>query len=323
MAFPHFTTRQLDAYVAVAQLRSFGAAAERLALTTSAVSQLIAELEEVVGFRLFDRSTRRVALSAAGRDFLEPAQAVLRQMALASRAAEDLRSHASGLVRVAAPLAIAATILPAAIEAFARERPKVVVHIQDTTVERLCDAVVNTEVDFGIGPDRAVGNAVVRTTLFASPWVLWCAPSHALARQDPVRWPQLRDHPLVAAGRDHESGVAQMHHDLPDDERITPMEIVEHVTTALGLTACGLKATLGPAYVNGLAQSLGLVMRRIVEPEIQRAVCLYRPARRTASPAAQTFAEFLAQWLGQWSASQPWHGPVCPGLGVSAGAAPR
>lgn len=312
MAFPRFTPRQLDAYVAVAQLRSFGAAAERLALTTSAVSQLVSELEDAVGFRLFDRSTRRVALSAAGRDFLEPAQAVLRQMELTGRAAEDVRSRAAGLVRVAAPLAIAATILPPLIEAFNRERPKVVVHIQDTAVERLCDAVADTEVDFGIGPDRAVGSAVVRETLFTSPWVLWCAPTHALAGQGAVRWPQLREVPLVAAGRDHESGVAQMHRNLPDDDRITPVEIVEHVTTALGLAACGLKATLAPAYVDGLAGALGLVMRRIVEPEVQRSVCLYRPARRSTSPAAEAFGEFLLQWLGAWSLRQPWQAPAGP-----------
>lgn len=70
MAFLRFTLRQLETFVCVAELRSFAGAAERLGMTPQAVSQLIAELEKVLSFRLFDRSTRKVSLSAAGSDFL-------------------------------------------------------------------------------------------------------------------------------------------------------------------------------------------------------------------------------------------------------------
>src|SRR5437762_13711832 len=101
MSLPRFTPRQLGAFVAVAELRSFAAAADRLALTPSAVSQLVAGLEQALGFRLFDRSTRRVALSAAGREFLASAHTALKHFQLAETAADDVRHRAAGLVRVA------------------------------------------------------------------------------------------------------------------------------------------------------------------------------------------------------------------------------
>src|SRR2546427_480360 len=108
MAFARFTPRQLDAFVAVSDLRSFSAAGQRLGLTPSAVSQLVvAELEAAVGFRLFERTTRAVALSPAGREFLGSAEQVLRHIGLAESAAADVRNRAAGIVRIAAPLVIA------------------------------------------------------------------------------------------------------------------------------------------------------------------------------------------------------------------------
>jgi DNA-binding transcriptional LysR family regulator len=289
MPLLRFTPRQLEAFASVAQAGGFGAAAERLGLSPSAISQLVAELEDAVGFRLFDRSSRKVALSAAGREFLAPAQAALAQLVLAERAAADVRHRAVGRVRVAAPLAIAATLVPAALEAFARTHPQVDVRLRDTPVEQLVDAVVQADADLAVGPDRSTTDDIACAPLFESPWVLWCAPGHALAAFDPVSWPMLRQHAVVTAGRDHERGVGPMDPRLPEGERIVPVDVVDHLTTAFGLAARGLVATLAPAYVAGLARPLGLVMRRITGPEVLRQVC--------RSPAAEAFAEHLAAWL--------------------------
>ncbi len=105
---------------------------------------------------------------------------------------------------------------------------------------------------------------------------------------------------LVAAGRDHERSVAQMLVNAPPDARITPIDVVGNVTTALGIASQGLAATLAPAYVGVLARHFGLVMRRVVGPETIRHVCVYRSAARAVSPAAEGFAEFLLGWLKKW-----------------------
>jgi DNA-binding transcriptional LysR family regulator len=133
---------------------------------------------------------------------------------------------------------------------------------------------------------------------------MWCGPRHELARLKRVRWSDLRGTPLVAAGRDHERGVAQMHLNTPEDRRVTPVDVVDNISTALGIAAQGLAVTLAPAYVGVMARTMGLEMRRVVEPETVRKVCLYRPAARPLSPAAEGFAEYLSVWLPQWSADQ-------------------
>jgi DNA-binding transcriptional LysR family regulator len=297
MPLPRFTPRQLKAFVTVAELRSFAAAAERLALTPSAMSQLVHELEAAVNFKLFDRSTRRVELTSAGREFLASAETALKHLRLAQSAADDVRHRAAGLVRIAAPLVMASVVLPQVIKAYLVERPKVKVHIRDTPVEKLVDAVASGDTDLALGPDRVVGDGVTRSMLFQSPWVMWCAPEHPLAQQRSVTWADLKDHPLVAAGRDHERSVAQMSHALPGDERVTPMDVVDHMSTALGMAAANLAITLSPAYVQALAKPMGLVMRHIVAPVVLRDICLYRSSRRTSSAAAEGFAAHLERCL--------------------------
>lgn len=288
----------------VADLLSYSAAAARMALSPSAVSQLVTELEAAVGFTLFDRTTRKVALSAAGREFLVAAGGTLRQVRLTEQTASDLRNRAAGLVRIAAPMVIAAAILPEAVRAFAALQPKVVVRIRDCAVEHLIDAVASGSVDLAIGPDRTADASIARTSLFESPWVLWCVPEHALAKKKTVLWEELRGHALVAAGHDHERSVSQMRAGLPDSERISPVDVVDNISTSLGIAATGMAATLSPAYVGILAERFNLVMRRIMEPEVMREVCIYRSATRAPPPAAQGFAEFLETWMGRWHLQQ-------------------
>lgn len=307
MALTRFSLRQLEAFVAVADLHSFAAASERLGLSSSAVSQLIAELEATLGFRVFDRSTRRVSLSSAGRDFLGSAAAVLRHVNLAESAAGDVRNRAAGMVRIGAPLVLAGSILPAVIRAFTDKRPKVVVRIRDLPVDGLVEAVASGDVDLALGPDRPLAPTVAREPVFDSPWVLWCSPTHPLSAHRSLRWKDLHDVPLVAAGRDHERSVAQMHLNAPEGERVRPVDVVDNITTALGLAAQGLAVTLAPAYVGELAEKLGLQKRRVTDPEVIRQVCIYRPTSRSIPPAAEAFGEFLGDWL---RAKLPGSGPA-------------
>lgn len=300
MALTRFTLRQIEALVAVAELHSFSAAAQRLGMTPQAISQLVADLEAVLSFRLFERTTRRVSLSSAGRDFLSSAESVLRHVRAAESAAADVLNRAAGIVRVGAPLVLASTALPLAIRAYQALRPKVVVRVRDIGVDGLVDAVADGDADLAIGPDRPVGPEVSRHALFESLWVLWCAPNHPLARKRTLRWSELRKHPLVAAGHDHERSVAQMRLGIPEDERVTPVDVVDNISTALGISAQGLAMTLAPAYVSVLAASFGLVMRRVVEPETVRKVCLYAPLSRRMSPAAEGFAQHLVEWMPRW-----------------------
>jgi DNA-binding transcriptional LysR family regulator len=301
MSFTRFTLRQIEAFIAVAELQSFSAAAERLGLTAQAVSQLIGELEAHLGFRLFDRTTRRVALSSAGRDFHPSAQTLMRHVQGTEIVADDVRHQAAGILRIGAPLVLASTAIPEAIKAFQEKRPRVVVRVRDVAVDQLVESVAAGDVDLAVGPDRATTEDVTSQALFDSAWVLWCSPKHKLAKSKRLTWSDIVGEPLVAAGFDHERGVAQMRLSAPEESRVVPLDVVDNITTALGVAAQGRMATLAPAYVGVLALKFGLVMRRVVDPETVRKVCLYKPTARALSPAADAFSDHLAIWLPKWA----------------------
>ncbi|WP_043328008.1 LysR family transcriptional regulator [Curvibacter gracilis] len=293
----HFTLRQTEAFLAVAAVGSFTRASELLHLSPSAVSQLINELETALGYTVFDRTTRRVDLSAAGRAFMPSAEALCRQFSLTKMAALDIKNQASGLVRVAAPMVVACVMLPRLMAQYARIQPNVVLRLVDCPVEELVLKVANREVDLAIGPDRPVGPEVERVELYPSPWVAWCAPWHPFARRASLSWSDLASENLVAAGRDYEIHLNSIFRQLPVPLRATPSQVVNNVSSALGLAAAGLCYTITPSYVEALALPLGLVMREITSPIVLREMSLFQPADRTLSPAAAGFGEHIISAL--------------------------
>lgn len=292
----NLTIKQLRAFTTVADLQSFSLAAQRLNLTTGAVSLLVRDIELEVGFTLFDRTTRRVALSQAGREYLPAAQQVLRQVQAAVMAATDVKNRTTGVVRVAAPLIVAQSILPPAMAAYRNMHRDVVVRPADCTVEDLVRLVEEDHADIAIGPDRPTSDLVQRIAVYDSPWVLWCAAPHPLAQRKRITWAMLKNESVIAAGRDYETRVAEALQHTPEADRFVPSYVVDNVTTALGIAAAGLGVTLCPRYVGVVARHMGLVMKRIENPEIVREFSIYLP-RRALSPAVAAFAEFLQAHL--------------------------
>ncbi|VVE80759.1 LysR family transcriptional regulator [Pandoraea sputorum] len=300
MPLSRLNARQLETFLAIVDCGSIARAADRVCLTPSAVSQLLGELEREVGFRLFDRTTRRVTLTAAGADFLPAATAAMTQLHAAQRSAKNIRDRASGVIRVGAPLVLCAAVLPDAIAAYRELHPKVTIRPTDVDVEHLVSSVADGEIDIALGPNQPLGDRVSATPLFESPWVVWCSPRHALARYDVVPWEVLRETAIVATGRDHEYSVTRMLSDQPEDNRVFPVEIVENVTTAFGMARAGLSVTLAPDYVQDFARSQDLIMRRTGKPETIRQICLYHARERALSPAAAGFHTFLIRWVDDW-----------------------
>lgn len=121
---------ELEAYVMLTRHLHFARAAEALNASPSALSRIVGRLEDEVGARLFERDTRRVALTAAGQSFLSFAEDTLHRRDLLRQSLDSLDGRLRGTLRVYASVTACYTILPPLVEALGREHPELKLSVE-------------------------------------------------------------------------------------------------------------------------------------------------------------------------------------------------
>lgn len=295
----NITLRQLRAFVAVARTGSFTLAAESLFVTQSALSGLIKELEQSLGVRLFDRSTRRIQLSEVGGAIYPLIDKTLLDLDGVIEEVTHLKALKKGLVRIAAPQLMACTLLPEVIARYRGEYPDVEIHLVDCAVESVVSRVFSGEVDLGVGPERDPNSDIDAETLFTLPFHAVLPPDHALAAQPEVRWAELVDHPLITLKGEF---VQRLSGDLREafrDLDLTPATTVTFMSTALSMVASGLGITVCIPYAASLVRRYGFAMRPVVEPTVTRNFYVFTRSGRSLSPAAERFRDFLRRHVAE------------------------
>ena len=130
---------KLTVFARVVEAKTFTAAANTLRVPKSSVSRAIAQLEESLGVRLLQRTTRTLALTEAGLALYDRASRALTELSDATSAARELQGTPSGVVRVTAPVDVGTSILVSLIQAFSKEYPSINVEVSLTG--RLVDLV--------------------------------------------------------------------------------------------------------------------------------------------------------------------------------------
>lgn len=294
------TLRQLRAFLAVAHAGSFTAAAHRLHLTQSAVSVLVGELERAVGLRLFDRTTRQVQLTDAGRELHPVAEKMLADLGQALAASRDLVARARGRVSVAATPLMSAILLPRAIAEFDRLHPGIRVVLRDTQAAQIQPQVRDGEVDFGIGTVERPGREIDAEPLMVDALVLALPAGHALAeRRRSARWSDLAGERFIALRRDN--SVGQL---IGDSLAASGIEVqvvheVAFLSTLLGLVDAGLGVAVLPSYASPALQAQRVRIRPLVGPLVRRESSILTRRGRSLSPAAAAFKDFLKDYVGR------------------------
>src|SRR5262245_56766480 len=159
-----FTSRQFRAFLLVAQHRNFSRAAEALFITPAGLSLLIRELENQLGFRLFDRTTRHVELTADGSQLLPVVQRNVEEVeSTVSRIGQTAKA-ASQTNSIGANSMVAGNVLPQAIKEFHRQRPDVRFQLSDVDFPTVQQRVEAGTLDMGIG--WAKNSPVIQRTPF-------------------------------------------------------------------------------------------------------------------------------------------------------------
>ena len=282
----------LRAFATVAQLKSFAAAARTLHLSQPALSRRISRLEEMVGVRLFDRTTRSVELTTVGREFLRQVRTMLEQLDRSIAGLQDVASLAAGEVTVACVFSAVHHFLPAVIRTWRTRHPQVQVRIVEEGADAVLACVQQGEADFGLNYIGMQEPGLEFRPLLQEPFVLACRPDHPLARRREVAWRELGayDHIRVSKASRNRLFIDQALADLPPLPR--PVCEVRHVSTLIGMVEAGLGIAVVPQLTLP-AQPAGVVGVRLAQPAVARTIGLIQRSGRSLSPSAAAFVDLL------------------------------
>jgi DNA-binding transcriptional LysR family regulator len=294
-------TRQLAAFCAVVERKSFSQAAERLGVTQPAVSLQVRSLEKRLGRKLLDRSGRRVEPTEAGLALYRGAQ---RMLALEGQLMEELdageEGELGGTLEVGASTGPGSTVVPVLLCEFQHENPGVAVSLSISDTQSVVDRVADRELELGVVGAARRHRGVVFEPFFRDEVVLACPPGHRFAGRN-VSLEELREEPLIVMQEG--AGVRQVIEDelrragtrLRDLEPRLELGLQESVKSAVA-AGHGVTFISRTAIEADLAAGT-LVTARVKGLEPSREISLVRSAGRSPTRAAEAFLEFARERL--------------------------
>ena len=305
---PSFELRHLRYFVAVAEERNFGRAAERLGIAQPGLSQQIASLEALVGTRLLDRSRRLFRLTLPGQIFLSEARKTLAQADAALSAVERATRGETGRISIGYVASTAyAGILTELIGSFRRTNPNVELRIIEMEMRRQLDRISEGALDFGfIRPPAPVPRGLQTLTVLSEPLAAILPVGHPLAADESIAIERLADEAFVMLNQPADVGFHRLTviacQAAGFEPRIEAM--ASDFTTIASMVAVGLGVALAPLSTACL-QLPGVVYRSLASVEARSEVAVAFRRNETASAVEAFIAHCRARVSQQAVAGVP------------------
>ena len=294
----NITSRQLKAFVLTARHQSFSRAAEQLFITQSGMSVLVRELETQLGVRLFERTTRKVELTAFGNQFLPVADRSLRELEAAAASLSRSAAAAKDYLSIGAAPFPAAEILPQAIRAYATLDARLQIQVVDAERPRLIEMLQAGQIDVALltgAPEDPPGTQWSPVAHFA---LMFVCPAE-MGRELPVelRWADISRLRLIGLPRGYP--IQQLvDEQLARAGRFSPAEVsCNYLETQIAMVETGVGAAVVPTSAAPTCAKRKVTMHAIIDPVVWTHFCWATSRARPLSPRAQDFGEFLRGYL--------------------------
>ena len=247
--------RHLRYFVAVAEELHFGRAAKRLHLSQPPLSQQIRRLEESLGYALFLRTSRAVALTSAGEAYLERAR---RTLHMVQRDIEETRRIGAGEVgslHIGFVGSAMLTTLPRIFGEYRERFPQVQLHLHESFTSQVVEGLENGLLDAGVLRDGDGRETITTMELFTEPYVAVLPVTHACAGQKSVSPGMLRGDPFVYYPRSAGSRAFEKPMTMFEEHGFRPQIVQDasHWLSILRLVGAGLGVSVAPACVRRIA----------------------------------------------------------------------
>lgn len=295
--FPDLSARQLQAVLAVAEYRSFVAAAAHLGTSQPALTRTIKAVEAAVGARLFERSTRHVRVTEAGREFAAVAERLVADLRLAVESLREIGDGQRGLVVLSTIMSVATSILPPILSSFRDANPGMEVLLREGVHDAVLTEVRTGAADLGITYTGELPAPIAATPLARQAFEVLMPRDHALAGRDGLSLADLDGGALVSLPAEARTRRLVDAAALEAGLALRPSVTVTQFATLVACVRAGLGAAIVPTGAVGAPLPPDLATRPLVSPRLALDVGLVTLRDRAPSRPATALAALLrSRW---------------------------
>ena len=283
----------VQAFVAIADQGGFQRAAGTLNITQAALSRRLQTLEGFLGVKLVERTTRAVALTSIGENFLPQARRLMTDLSAALVEIRETGRALRGDVTLACVPTVGVQYLPKILQDYCARFPENRIKVLDHASSGVAQAVLRREAEFGINIAGHHHAELSSIPLLEDRFVMICRDDHPLAARKRLSWKQLEPHRVIFPGNDSNNtpllrlalGEAKL--------ALRSVYEVQRSSTAVGLVAQGIGVAVVPSLAIQAGAYPNIKVVALADPVVTRTFVLI--ARRSAhlSPAAQALYDMI------------------------------
>ncbi|WP_430465051.1 LysR family transcriptional regulator [Tabrizicola sp.] len=286
---------KLEMFIALANERHFGRAAEVVGVTQPSLSSAIRQLEDQLGVQLVYRGSRFQGLTPEGQRVLDWARRIVGDMRALKDEMRSVHAGLSGNLRIG----VIPTAMPMVADLtapFTARHPNVRVTILSRTSAEILDGIDTLELDAGITYlDNEPLGRVAQTPLYTEFYRYLCAPSSPHAARAQITWHEVASLPLCLLTADMQNRRIVNQHLAEAGARVQAMVESNSTIALVSHVRSGLWASVVPMKLAEMFTGQGLVAIPIVEPEAEHLVGLITTRRDPQTPVLQALMEEAAR----------------------------
>ncbi len=290
-----YNPRDMMLFAKVAECQSISAAARALKRPKASVSRAVARLEDALGVRLVERSSRHLSLTEIGEMFLVHCQRVAEELSEAEATVENMKGTVSGVLRVAVPIVFGRLVLSPILPKFVSAYPQLRCEIKIT--DRLIDPV-EAGFDLVIRASPLEDSALISRLLGEAPYGVFASPEY-LAQFPPLTDPgQLADHKLIDLFDGATTKLMEFRRGgVAESVKVNCHVDINDATMRRDIAIQGIGVAVLPSSTCREAVQSGKLVRILSDCELNRVARLYAlwPSRRNLLPRLRVFVDFLAE----------------------------
>ena len=289
------TIDDLEAFITIADYESFNLAANELGITQPALSRRIKKLEDTLGAKLLDRTTRKISVSVVGEEFIIEARRMLEEFTKSIDDVQELIKTRTGSISLTTNMTIATSILPDIVCDFKNENPNIRLRISQDSSPEAVKKVLRRECEFATAQFSQDDHNLDFEPLINDSFVMICNKNHPLAKKKKIVWEDFEWYNFLKLSSNSRT-MNILKSELNEQIKYLNGDIeVDQFSALIGLVEKNLGVSAIPSLAKFKRPETDIITRAIDNPTVSRMLGIITYKGRSLSPASKVFCDLIKE----------------------------